>query len=462
MSETAINPARDQLASITMALFALPTLGAGYMFCLVNLYIMKFATDILLIAPAVMGLIFGISRVWDAISDPLVGYWSDKTRSRFGRRRPWVLASAVPIALSFWMLSAPPTSIDANLLVLWMGVGIILFFSAQTMFVVPHIALGAEMSEDYHERNKIFGFRHAGWIGGYILALGTMHVLIQAEQDSVAAVRMVAANQSLLAGLFIVACLLICVSATREKSESVGRGAQKPWRAARDIWRNKHARVIIVVNFIENLGGATITILTLYNAEYVMRNPTMAPVFILSYMVFSFVLVPCWMPFARRVGKKNAWIASLIVTAFAFGCMGLLQVGDTMELIVLAAIAGAAGGCGGTISPSIKSDVIDYDEYLTGERKEGAYFAAWNFVAKSAYGVMLTVTGFALSWAGFVPRVEQSELVINTLRFLYGGVPFIVYLIGAALMLGFSFNEKEHTEIREKLAAGERHPALAE
>ena len=101
--------------------------------------------------------------------------------------------------------------------------------------------------------------------------------------------------------------------------------------------------------------------------------------------------------------------------------------------------------------PVDKTDVIDYDEYLTGERKEGAYFSAWFFVSKLSYGVMLMVTGFALSLAGFVPKVEQNEAVVFTLRFLYAGVPFIAYLVGAYLLGRFAFNEEEHKHVQSEL-----------
>jgi sugar (glycoside-pentoside-hexuronide) transporter len=437
----------------TMVLYALPPIGAGYMFCIVSLYVMKFSTDVLLIAPAIMGLIFGISRFWDAVSDPLVGYLSDKTNSRWGRRRPWLFWSVIPVFVSFWMVTAPPESLSGSLLALWMGAGVILFYSAQTMFIVPHMSLGAELSDDYHERNKIFGARHAGWILGYISALGTMYLLIKAEQAGPEHVRALASTQSIYAGIFSAILLLACVYGIRERSEFAGRGAEKPWAAAKDIWQNSHARLLLIVIFIENLGGAVITILTLYNAQYVLKAPTMAPVFILAYMVWSLILVPIWMPLARRVGKKKLWIYSMVVTGFAFGGMFFLNEGDELILIVLASIAGAAGGCGGTINPSIKSDVIDYDEYQTGERKEGAYFAAWYFVTKSAYGVMLTVTGFALGIVGFMPNVEQTEGVILMMKFLYGGIPFIFYLAGAVLLMRFAFNEKEHREIVAQLEA---------
>ena len=433
--------------------YALPPVGAGYMFCLVTLYTMKFATDVLLIAPALMGTIYGISRFWDAISDPLVGYLSDKTNTRWGRRRPWLFGAILPAALTFWMLSAPPQDLSHTMLVVWMGVAIIGFFSAQTMFIVPHMSLGAELTDDYHERTKIFAARHAGWIAGYISALGTMYLLIVAESESQAAVRTLSADQSIYAALFGAVCLLVCVSILRERPEFMDKAPEKPWEAAKDIWKNSHARLLLIVIFIENLGGATVTIMTLYVAQYVMNAAHLAPLFILSYMVFSFALTPIWTPLAKRVGKKRLWLASMLTTSFAFGGMIFLVPGMETELIILAGLAGAAGGCGGTINPSIKSDIIDVDEHQTGERKEGAYFAAWYFVSKSAYGVMLTITGFALSIAGFVPNEAQTATVIWTFKGLYAGMPFVAYIIGAILFTRFNFDENEHRKIIAELEA---------
>ena len=92
--------------------FGIPAIGAGYMYLLLSLYVMKFSTDVLLIAPAIMGLIFSISRIWDAISDPLVGYLSDRTKNKFGRRRSWILASCIPISIGFYAVFSPPENFD--------------------------------------------------------------------------------------------------------------------------------------------------------------------------------------------------------------------------------------------------------------------------------------------------------------------------------------------------------------
>ncbi len=115
MSEASASPsqvsASERISWSNIVAYGAPGVGVGYMYLLINLFVMKFSTDVLLIAPAVMGTIFGISRVWDAISDPLVGYLSDKTTHSMGRRRLWLSISALPIALVFIMVFSPPADL---------------------------------------------------------------------------------------------------------------------------------------------------------------------------------------------------------------------------------------------------------------------------------------------------------------------------------------------------------------
>jgi GPH family glycoside/pentoside/hexuronide:cation symporter len=446
----------ERLPLGTILTYCLPTVGAGYMFLLIGLYLMKFATDVLLIAPAAMSTIFGLSRIWDAISDPIAGYLSDRTSHRAGRRRPWILLSALPIGAAFVMAFAPPSSLTGVPLVLWMGAGVFLFYSAMTIFIVPHMSLGAELTGDYHDRSRIFGIRHVTWTVGSILALVGMALLIRAEQVDVATSRSTALNLGLLAAVATAGMVLFAAVRLRERPEFQGRGGTHPFLANRDVWRNPHARLLLIVTLIENLGAATIGILTLYIAEYIVGAPQLAPLFILCYMVPSFASVPLWVPLSRRFGKKNVWLCSMIGTALSFGGMFFLQEGSVWLISILAATAGTAAGAGGTIGPSIQSDVIDYDEYRTGERKEGAYFAAWNFVFKGSFGITLILTGVVLQLAGYVPKVEQTETVKFWLKTMYAIYPLVCYLAGAALFTRFSLNEEEHAMIRAELDARRR------
>ena len=436
--------------------FGIPAIGAGYMYLLLSLYVMKFSTDVLLIAPAIMGLIFSISRIWDAISDPLVGYLSDRTKNKFGRRRSWILASCIPISIGFYAVFSPPENFQGQYLIFWMALSILTFYSAMTLFFVPHMALGAELSNDYHERSKLFGIRHICYTIGSSISLGTIYLLINEELSLNGDVRQLAKDQAIFAVLIMTILISLSVFKLREKTEFQGRVKANPLKAFRDVWLNPHAKLLIIVTFIENIGSAAIATLTLYISQYVVGAPAWAPIIILAYMIPSILSVPFWLPLSTYFGKIKVWVSSMMLTAVSFGGMFFLPFISSMEerltlIIILAFFAGLASGCGGTIGPSVQGDVIDYDEYTTHERKEGTYFAAWNFIFKSAYGVMLLMTGFVLQIAGFIPNQDQTMEVKIAMVSLYGLLPLICYTIGAILFSRFKLDEKAYSVIRKDL-----------
>jgi len=441
----------------TTIAYGMPGLGAGYMYLLMSLYVMKFSTDVLLIAPAVMGIIFSISRIWDAISDPIAGYLSDRTTFKFGRRRTWMLLSFVPISFGFLAVFSPPESMQGQSLDLWMMIAILSFYSAITLFNVPHMALGAELSEDYHERTRLFGVRHIGFTLGSILSLVSMSLLISEENSPTGDVRELASNLAFFAVAVMSLMIFFSVSRLKEDPKFQNRVNKNPFKAFRDVWVNPHAKILIIVLFIENLGGAVIGVLTLYVTQYIVEAPAWEPIIIFAYMLPSALSVPLWIPLSRRFGKIRLWVFSLALTGISFGGIFIIPFLDSVtdRLIVMflgAILGGMASGCGGAIGPSVKGDVIDYDEYLTGERKEGSYFAALNFVYKSATGIMLLVTGFVLQFSGFIPNQPQTMEVKIALISLYGLVPLVFYSLGSYLLYKkFKFGEKEHAAIKQQI-----------
>lgn len=443
----------DRLPFSTLLTYSLPTAGIGFMFYLAVLYLMKFSTDVLLIAPAAVSVILGFSRVLDAVTDPLAGYLSDRTDSRLGRRRPWLLASAIPLALIFVMMWAPPASLEGGALTAWMAFSIIGFYAVMTLVNVPHQSWGAELTPDYHERTRVFGMRLLLLNLGAFAAVGCLLVITKSD-DPRTTVFVLVAVIAVFTALFTMGSAL----RLRERAELQGRGPQAVLGMYRDLAVNPHARLLLAVFFIESLGGATIGVLTPYMAQYVILEISF-PLVVLTYMVAQTVSVPVWTPLSRVFGKKRLWLASMVGTAVGFGCFFLLGAGDIVPTYVLAFLLGAAAGCGNVIAPSVQSDIIDWDELRTGERKEGGYFAAFSFMQKSAAGVTIMLSGVVLQVAGYEPNVDQSEAVQTAIKALYALFPLSCYLIGAVMFVRFSLGEKEHEEIRSQLEARRRAEA---
>ena len=431
--------------------YGLPGLGLGFLFFLSSVYLMKYATDVLLVPPAVMGGLFLASRVWDAFSDPLAGHLSDRTVSSLGRRRPWLLASALPVALSAVMLWCPPRVLDGNGLAIWMGASLFLHFTATTLFAVPHESLGAELARDHHDRTRLFGVRHVLSTFGIFLALGGIFLLVRSPAPRDTAFTLIASAGALTATLTVVAVVLL-----REPEEHRGRGGRHPLAAFADVLRNPHARLLLLIFAIETIGTAAIGILLPYVLEYVVGRPDLIPQLIAGYMVPAVLFVPLWIVLSRRIGKKTLWLGSMCAMTCAFGALFFVGRGDWLYVAVLAALAGIGGGCGAVVAPSIQADIIDWDELQSGERKEGAYFALWSFVRKGAFGITGGAAGLALGATGFVPNAEQPPETLLALRALFGLFPGACYLLGTLLFLRFRFTQAEHEAVQAALAARRR------
>jgi GPH family glycoside/pentoside/hexuronide:cation symporter len=425
--------------------FSFPAVAFGIMSLLFGTYLMKFATDVLLIAPAAMGSIIAGSRLWDAVSDPLAGYLSDRTRSRFGRRRIWMFAAAVPMALGLFAIWSPPLSLGPAALIVWMAVALVFYETASTAFWVPHGAAGMELTPNHHERTRLWGWRQMIGVGGMLLGLVSLQFMHTADDK-----RMVAFVISGVAAVSVAAVVLWSTWRLPERADYQGRGGTSPVESLLDVFRNPHSRLVLVIYGIETFGAASVGMLVPYLVEYVVPMKEQLVPLLLTYTVPQFLFVPLWMRLSRTVGKKRLWLASMATTSVAFLAFLPIQT-PGLPIYLVAFLLGAAGGIGAVVGPSINADIIDYDEYTTGERKEGSYLAVWNLVRKSAGSAIAFVTGWVLQGVGFEPNVEQSEAAKFAIRALFCLLPATCYAIGTVLLLRFRLGEAEHAEIRAEL-----------
>ncbi len=442
-----LDPAAPQRVPLaTIVFYSLPGAALGFTFMLPGVYLLKYAADVLLIAPGVMGTIYGLSRIWDAVSDPIAGYLSDRTSSRLGRRRSWLLASALPIGLGFAMIWSPPLDLTGAALVAWMGAGVFIYFTGTTVFSVPHESLGAELSTDHHERTRVFGVKTAVGMSGSLLGLGGMALLIASDEPRLVASRLVIVAVSALLLLVVLA-----VARVKERPEYQGRGSKRIRDAFRDVAANPQAALLLLVFFIENFATALLGLLIPFVMQYVLDMKDLTTVFIAIYFVPALLFIPVWIRLSRVFGKKRLWVFSMSMMTLAFCGLFFVGEGDWLLISALGLVAGVGGGCGQVVGPSIQADVIDYDEYRTGERKEGAYFAVWNFMRKSAYGIAAMLSGVMLTAVGFEPNAVQSEQARLGMRVLFSVVPGCCYVIGTLAFLRFRLGEREHAAIRSAL-----------
>lgn len=429
--------------------YAAPALSSSFLFTAVSLYLLKYSTDVLLMAPATMGLLFGISRFWDAVTDPLVGHLSDRTDTRWGRRRPWLVASAIPVAVAYYAVWAPPSELAGSALTLWMGAAILVFYATITAFSVPYNALGAELSADYHDRSRVFGAKAFGDQIGIIAAAGSLLVMERAEDPRVAA-----GCVATLAGFLMLGGILWAVAVLREPADHRQRGgARPPYARFADVLRNPGARILLAVFFLEMLGYNAFVTLLPYLTEYVLEAPGTTAYYLFAAIGTTLATIPLWIHYSRRFGKVRVWTAALVVKLGVFAGIGFVGAGDWLGIGALTVVFGAATGASAVLGPSLKADVVDTDEANTGERKEGTFFAAWGLAIKGAIGVAILLSGFVLSSTGFRPNVAQTPDALLGIRMLVSAFPLLCHALAIALLVRLDLDENAHTAIRSRIRA---------
>ncbi|MDH4199381.1 MAG: MFS transporter [Spirochaetia bacterium] len=421
--------------------YSLPMAGGGAMNMLIALYLMKYSTDALFIAPAIMGLLFFVSKTWDAINDPIFGYLSDHTRSRFGRRKIWILGSAIPLGVFFYLLWMP----SERFIVLWMAVSLIAFYTFFTTLYVPHYSLGAELSPDYNERHRIYGARAIAENFGIFAAVGVMQLI-----PDTASARL---NVPWL--MFIVAAVSVVLIFSMHFFVNEN-GAYQPEstsfiESTLGVFRNPHARLILIAGFFGQLGAAIIFGMTLYFAEYVMQASSSGNFVIGLFIVCASFTVPVWIFLLKRFEKKTIWIMANIILGICFATTYTLGKEDLNTLYLISIFAGSASGSILFIHPSALADAVDYEELMSGKKSQGMYFSIFTFVNKSSMAVAAMITGAMLSVGGFQPNIIQTESALFYIRITYAFFPLAAFIVAAILLTYYSLNKEEHSRIREAI-----------
>lgn len=445
-----------QKLSYGLPAFALAVVGIP-----VYVHIPKFYTDIVGVDIAWVGTILMLARLFDAVSDPLMGVISDRTRSRMGRRRPFIFWGSFCLAASMFLLFVPP-HLEGISALAWFAATIVALFFFWTVVTVPYEALGPALTSDYTERTSLFVMRDGLLIAGTLLAAASPAVIEALQAD--AAVE-VAQRQKFLwialmyAPMLIGSCLW-CVWRIREPVDAAQRALPELNRL-KGVLRNRPFLILLTSYTIGALGSNLPATLILYYVQYVLES-TRADLFLFLYFASGILVLPIWIKLSQRVGKKNAWLASMAINTMAFIGVYFLGPGDEWGYAVLVVLSGLGFGATLALPSAIQADVIDYDEYLTGSRQEGWYIGIWSVVKKfsAAIGVGAGLT--ILGMVGYTPVENQPPEVIQALKVLYAIVPSVCNAVAFAIALAFPISQQAHQRILESIALTKQGQPVAD
>lgn len=432
--------------SYAMPAFALAVIGIP-----VYVYIPKFYTDVVGINITMLGYILFSVRIFDAFTDPVIGYVSDRTQTRFGRRRPYIAIGSVFIALSMYFLFVPPKA-SPLFETIWFGIFIYVLFLFWTAVTVPFESLGPELTYDYHERTSLFAMRDGFLIAGTLMAASSPALVqflfgLSGEPEGERAKFFWVAV--IYAPLVIGSCWL-CVKVIKENPVAPVMKKTGLFKGLRQVSRNRPFMILLIAYTVSAIGNNLPATLILFYVQYVLQSD-MADFFLLLYFVTGILFLPAWIAVSRRIGKKAAWLSSMGINTGAFIGVFFLGPGDANIYGVLVFLSGIGFGATLAIPSAIQADVIDYDELLTGERREGQYIGLWSISKKLAAAVGIGVGLSILGWAGYTPNAEQSGQVQFTLRVLYALVPSLCNIIALLIALAYPITGPVHNKIRQAI-----------
>jgi len=419
---------------VTMALFP------------VMVFVPKFYSSDMGVPLALTGTILLIVRIFDVFTDPIAGLLSDRTHTRWGRRRPWIAVATPLLMVAFYMLFLPMPGAGGAYLFGWMMV----LSVGTTMMMIPYYAWAAELSPDYHERSRITGWRSMMGVVGNLAAqlIPAIALIVFGYGGSEAVLKLVGVAMMILMPI----CVVLTVANVPETRNYIS-SVTPVLKGLKLMYENGPFKRLIVTFMIASTGLSITTPLYLFFITFVLHAEEKAIFMLTFFYLANFLGVPFWVWLSRRVGKHPAYIASFAIIALAHPFYLLLGVGDFWWMLPITLATGFSAGGFAALPNSMKADVIDLDTLKSGENRAALFFSTWSFTAKMSGSLGGSIALFGLALVGFdaTPGGMNGADQLLGLRVLFAFVPSAFYLLAGVVIWKYPITEARHREMRAEL-----------
>jgi GPH family glycoside/pentoside/hexuronide:cation symporter len=416
----------------------------------VRVYLLKLYVDVVGLSASTAGVVLALAVIWDAITDPLMGELSDRTRFRAGRRRPWIGLGSVLTAMAFIVLFSPP-EIDGQLLrSVFLLVSYMVFNTALTVIAVPHAALGGELSSDPPTRNEVYGWRFLFANLGLVFG-----IVIPAASAGGSG----PGSGVIWLALSIVAAGAVAVVATRGRDGPDRREARVSiaaiFKSISAVARFRPFWPLVSAYLIGSIGLTLNASLALFYYEHRLLLSE-REVFLWILLPFALVIaisIGGWVLLARRLGRRRVAFAGVFLLGIGTTVVyPLFPSGQLLGPVVWGLIGGLLVGSVFLFDAAV-ADVVDWDQAVHGVHREGVYFGVWRMASKMARALGLALSGWFLDAAGFVPGAEvQTETARLGIAIAFGPGVGILFIAGALVWLCVPLEGTVHERVRKILA----------
>ena len=444
----------EKLPARTKILYGVADGGIAMLTASLQFFLLFFLTDVLAINPGLAGTALMVGKLtWDAINDPLIGYLSDRTRTRLGRRRPFMLAGAVPLALATWLLFSIPKGLTGATAFFTILLAFLFYDTMHTMVSVPYSALTPELTHDYDERTSLTAVRMVFSVLGYILGAAATTALAGLFQGALGWTEKAAySGVGGVFGVIAAGAVLTTALSIRERRRSEAPPSQlKLIPAVRQTFRNRPFVRLVGAFFISSFSFALMTSLLPFYLTYQLDMEDQVPMVLLTMLATIGIFLFPWKKIADRINKGPAYALGLFIACLAVISTFFLPNGPTPLIYVVAFVAGFGFSAQWVFPWSMLPDVIEYDQIQTRERREGIYYGVWALLTKLTDALGLAVGGWALALFGYVPNMVQTDMARLGIRLFFGLIPAIAIILSLPLLIWYPITRKSHTELWRRL-----------
>lgn len=435
----------ERLSVRTKVGFGVGDLGGNLLFTALSFWALHYLTDTVGLAAAAAGTALLVGKLWDAVVDPLVGLSSDRSRTRWGRRRPWIVLGALPLAGALGFFFAAPALVDQTALFWWATFAFTLLNVAFSVVNIPYGSLTPELTTDYNERMSLngyrFGFAIVGTLAGATAVQPILALFPGNPRQGFVVVGLVfgaiVALSSLTTGLVVRERPLAPTSRPASIASS--------WKV---VLGNLPYRIVLGTYTLHLLGITFLSGSLVYLFEYVLGARELSNLALGVLLVVAMAFVPLSVLFSRRFGKVRTYQCAMVVLALASLAVWLLgTTGGPWFVVGVMAFAGM--GLGFSYAPpyALLPDAIEVEARKQGTRDEGAYYGVWNVAVKLGQAGGVGASGLVMGWAGYVAHLDrQGAPALAAIQALAGPIPAFFFVAAALLLLRYPLDKKTYQQ----------------